>query len=88
MGNERMPRRQRFAKPGQLLNSDCYITLLKRIGAARSAYVGVMVPVVALVVSVFFEQFDWGWLTSVGVTLLIGGNILMLRQPAAVTATD
>ena len=73
---------------GSIVTFACYLTLLKRIGAAGSSYIGVMVPVVALVVSVFFEQFDWGWLTSVGVALLIGGNILMLRQPAAVTAAD
>jgi drug/metabolite transporter (DMT)-like permease len=66
---------------GSIITFGCYLTLLKRIGAARSAYVGVMVPVVALVVSYFFEKFEWGWMTTLGVSLLIGGNVLMLRQP-------
>jgi drug/metabolite transporter (DMT)-like permease len=68
---------------GSIITFGCYLTLLKRIGAARSSYVGVMVPVVALVVSFFFEKFQWGWMTTLGVALSIGGNILMLRKPPA-----
>ena len=67
---------------GSVITFACYLTLLKRIGAAGSSYVGVMVPVLALVVSVFFEKFEWGWMTTVGVVLSVGGNILMLRKPA------
>ncbi len=59
-----------------------YITLIGRIGAARAAYTGVMVPIVALAISFFFEKFDWGWLTTAGVALSVMGNVLMLR-PAA-----
>jgi drug/metabolite transporter (DMT)-like permease len=68
---------------GSIITFACYLTLLKRIGAARSSYVGVMVPVVALVVSFFFEKFHWGIMTTVGVLLSIGGNVLMLRKPPA-----
>jgi drug/metabolite transporter (DMT)-like permease len=64
---------------GSIITFGCYLTLLKRIGAARSAYVGVMVPVVALVVSFFFEAFQWGWTTTFGVALLVVGNVLMLK---------
>ncbi len=71
---------------GSIITFGCYLTLLKRIGAARSSYVGVMVPVVALVVSFFFEKFQWGLMTTVGVALSIGGNILMLRKPPAAAA--
>ncbi len=66
---------------GSIITFGCFLTLIKRIGAARSSYVGVMVPVVALVVSFFFEKFEWGWMTSIGVVLSIAGNILMLRHP-------
>jgi drug/metabolite transporter (DMT)-like permease len=66
---------------GSIITFGCYLTLLKRIGAARSAYVGVMVPVVALVISYFFEQFQWGLLTTAGVALLLVGNVLMLQSP-------
>jgi drug/metabolite transporter (DMT)-like permease len=68
---------------GSIITFGCYLTLLKRIGAARSSYVGVMVPVVALVVSFFFENLAWGWMTTLGVTLLVIGNVLVLRSPSA-----
>lgn len=64
---------------GSVVTFACYITLIGRIGAARAAYIGVMVPIVALAISFFFENFAWGWLTSTGVVLSVTGNILMLR---------
>ena len=64
---------------GSIITFACYLTLIKRLGAARASYVGVMVPVAALVLSFFFEKFAWGWLTTVGVALSIAGNIAMLR---------
>jgi drug/metabolite transporter (DMT)-like permease len=44
---------------GSIVAFACYLTLLNRIGAARSGYIGVMTPIVALVVSAFFESFQW-----------------------------
>ncbi|MFA6312505.1 MAG: EamA family transporter [Sterolibacterium sp.] len=64
---------------GSIVTFACYLTLIERIGPARSGYVGVMVPIVALVISFFFEKFAWGWLTTMGVTLSVLGNIVMLR---------
>lgn len=64
---------------GSVITFACYITLIGRIGAARSAYIGVMVPIVALAISYFFENFAWAWLTTVGVALSVMGNVLMLR---------
>ena len=66
---------------GSIITFACYLTLLKRVGAARSSYVGVMVPLVALVVSFFFEKFQWGWMTTLGVALSVAGNMLMLGSP-------
>ena len=64
---------------GSVVTFACYLTLQARIGPARAAYVGVMTPILALVVSFFFEKFAWGWLTTIGVALLLAGNIVMLR---------
>ena len=68
-----------LAVMGSIITFGCYLTLLERIGAAKSAYIGVMVPIVALTISFFFEKFAWGYLTTAGVTLSIIGNIIMLR---------
>ncbi|MEO8103015.1 MAG: EamA family transporter [Betaproteobacteria bacterium] len=68
---------------GSIITFGCYLTLLSRIGAARAGYIGVMVPIVALTVSFFFEKFAWGWLTTIGVCILLVGNVLMLRGKTA-----
>ncbi len=64
---------------GSIITFGCYLTLIQRIGAAPASYIGVMVPVVALMVSFFFEKFSWGWLTTAGVCLSVLGNVVMLR---------
>ena len=68
-----------LAMLGSIVTFFCYLTLLGRIGAAPASYIGVMVPIVALTISFFFEKFTWGWLTTVGVILSVLGNVVMLR---------
>jgi len=68
---------------GSIVTFACYLTLIARIGAARAAYIGVMVPIVALAISFFLENFAWSWLTTVGVALSVAGNVVMLRPAAA-----
>jgi drug/metabolite transporter (DMT)-like permease len=60
-----------------------YLTLLKRIGAARAGYIGVMVPVAALLLSSAFEGFRFHLLTWAGIAVSIAGNVLMLRTERA-----
>ena len=59
-----------------------YLTLLKRIGAARAGYIGVMVPVVALLLSAVFEGFRFHPLTWTGIAISVAGNVLILRRAA------
>ncbi len=65
---------------GSIVAFGCYLTLLGQIGPARSSYIGVMVPIVALVVSAIFEGYQWQVLTFVGVALGLSGNFLMLKS--------
>jgi drug/metabolite transporter (DMT)-like permease len=58
-----------------------YLTLLNRIGAARSGYIGVMVPIVALLISAAFESFRFHPLLWIGVAVSVVGNIVILRTP-------
>jgi drug/metabolite transporter (DMT)-like permease len=67
---------------GSILAFGAYLTLLKRVGAARSGYVGVMIPVVALFLSALFEGFRWHALTWVGIAVSLAGNVLVLRDPS------
>lgn len=58
-----------------------YITLLNRIGAARAAYVTVLSPVVALLISTWLENYQWSWPAALGLAAVMAGNLLVLRAP-------
>lgn len=60
-----------------------YLTLLGRIGADRAGYSTVLFPVVALVVSTFFENYRWTTPAILGLAAVLAGNLLVLRAPRA-----
>jgi len=60
-----------------------YLTLLRRLGAARAGYATVLFPIVALAVSTWLEGYQWTALGVLGVALALAGNVLVLRRPAA-----
>lgn len=64
---------------GSIVTFACYLPLIARIGAAGAGYIGVMVPIVALVISSILENFNWSALTVAGVALCVFGNLVMLR---------
>ncbi|CAG1011823.1 hypothetical protein BURK2_04368 [Burkholderiales bacterium] len=55
-----------------------YLTLIHRIGADRAGYVGVLVPLVALLISTLFEGYRWHAVGVVGLVLCLAGNVLVL----------
>ncbi len=57
-----------------------YLTLLGKIGADRSAYVTLVFPIIALLLSTFFEEYTWSLFALLGVVLITTGNFLMLRK--------
>jgi drug/metabolite transporter (DMT)-like permease len=64
---------------GSIVTFAAYLTVMKRVGAARAGYIGVMTPIVALVVSAFFEGFRWQAVTVVGIAVSVLGNVVILR---------
>lgn len=68
---------------GSIIAFASYLTLLKRIGAARAGYIGVMVPILALLLSAAFEGFRFHALTWVGIAISVAGNVLVLRTARA-----
>lgn len=58
----------------------CYLTLIARVGADRAGYVNVVVPIVALLLSTFFEAFEWKLATVLGIALSLAGNVLVLSK--------
>jgi drug/metabolite transporter (DMT)-like permease len=61
----------------------CYLSLLRRIGAARAGYATVLFPIVALAISTVFEGYVWTGLAGLGAALALLGNVIVLTRPAA-----
>ena len=72
---------------GSIVAFGTYLTLLGRIGAARAGYVGVAVPMVALLLSTVFEHYEWTVPALVGAGLCVAGNVLVLLPPSARSST-
>ena len=63
-----------------------YLMLVSQIGSAQAGYATVVFPVVALVISTFFEGYQWTVTGVLGVALALLGNTVMFakfgRKPA------
>ena len=57
-----------------------YLKLLERVGAGRAGYVGVIMPVLALLISTVFENLEWQIDLIMGLPIMIIGAILVINQ--------
>lgn len=63
---------------GSVIAFGAYLTLLGRIGAHRAGYATVMFPVVALILSMLFEDLALDVYMILGIGLVLSGNLLVL----------
>lgn len=64
---------------GSVVAFVAYLTLLRRVGAARSGYISAVIPVLAMVTSTVFEGYRWTPPALAGMALVAAGNVLVLR---------
>ena len=57
-----------------------YLKLLEKVGPGRAGYVGVVMPVLALIISTIFEKLEWQIDLIVGLPILIIGAVLVINQ--------
>ncbi len=69
--------------PSTVIAFAAYLTLLGRVGAGRASYSTVLVPVVALVISTFVEDYHWTLAAILGVVLVLIGNVIVLSKAQA-----
>jgi drug/metabolite transporter (DMT)-like permease len=72
-----------LAIAGTAIGFFAYVTLIGRIGTGRTGYVTVLMPLVALVLSTFFEGYAWTIYAFAGVALVMIGNVIVLSSPKA-----
>jgi drug/metabolite transporter (DMT)-like permease len=63
---------------GSVVAFGCYMLLIGRIGAEYAAYVTLLMPVIALILSTFFEDYRWTINAVLGVTIVLSGNLIIL----------
>jgi drug/metabolite transporter (DMT)-like permease len=63
---------------GSVVAFGCYMLLIGRIGADFAAYVMLLIPVVALTLSTFFEEYQWSASAVFGVIIVLFGNLIIL----------
>lgn len=59
---------------GSVIAFGCYMKLVQQMGSDRAAYVVLIYPIVALIVSTIFEDYQWSMLSAIGVLLILLGN--------------
>lgn len=65
---------------GSIVAFTLYLKLVGDIGPDRAGYTTLVAPVIALIISSFFENYHWGIVAVFGVLLLFAGNILALKM--------
>ncbi|MCZ6827141.1 MAG: EamA family transporter, partial [Gammaproteobacteria bacterium] len=65
---------------GSAIALGAYFALLSLIGSARAAYTSVLFPIVALIISTLFEDYQWSTLAIAGIALIAAGNWLALTK--------
>jgi len=68
---------------GSVVAFGSYLTLLGRIGADRAAYITIVFPVIALLLSALFEGLEFNPAQLLGVALVLGGNLIVLQRKKA-----
>lgn len=63
---------------GSVIAFGAYLTLIGNIGASKAAYVSLIAPIIALVISTFFEDYQWTGSSFSGAAMILGGNAIAL----------
>lgn len=65
---------------GSVIAFTAYLSLLGKIGPSRASYVVVVVPILAMILSTIFEDYEWQSSALVGMPILILGNLVAMNK--------
>lgn len=66
---------------GSVIAFALYFMLARAKGYALASYISAITPPIALGMSVIFENARFGWEAVLGIALVLGGQILLIRAP-------
>jgi len=71
-----------LAIPASVIGFTVYLLLVDRIGANNAAYLLVITPIVALIISSIFENYQWTTFSTLGLLCVVLGNIItQIKKP-------
>lgn len=65
---------------GSIIAFTTYLILLGNIGPDRAGYVTLLFPIIALLLSTIFENYEWYVTSATGIFLVLIGNIIIMRK--------
>jgi drug/metabolite transporter (DMT)-like permease len=68
-----------LAIAGSVVTFPLYFRLIQRIGPGQAAYTGVLIPVIAMLISTAVEGYRWTMLAGCGALLAMTGMVIALR---------
>ena len=66
---------------GTVVTFPLYFRLIRDIGPGKAAYTGVVIPVVAMILSTIFEGYVWSTLALAGGALAMLGLVVAMQTP-------
>ena len=57
-----------------------YLTLIGKIGADKAAYTLVVIPIIAIAISIVFENYQLTTGVIAGMVLIVVGNVMALKK--------
>ena len=57
-----------------------FLTLIGKLGADRAAYATLLMPIVSLLISTYWEDFQWSLNDYLGVGMVLFGNLLIMGR--------
>lgn len=68
---------------GSVVTFPLYFDLIRKIGPGKAAYTGVLIPVIAMMLSTIFEGYSWSLLAASGAALAIIGLLVAMQANKA-----
>ncbi len=65
---------------GSVVTFPLYFSLIRSIGPGKAAYTSVIIPVIAMLLSTIFEDYQWSQLAAIGGALTIAGLLVAMQK--------
>ncbi len=66
---------------GSVVAFGAYLTLIGKIGPSKASYVSLLVPIIAMIISTIFEDYQWSATSFSGAALILFGNGIAMYKP-------